>query len=292
MPDLPNLQLVDAAQHGDQGALSDLLRLQQDRIYNVVLRMIGNRDDAAEVTQDALVKIIEHIGDFRKQADISTWMIRIAMNLSFSHLRKQRVRRTTSLDDTPRPNGHGSDNQATPLREKIADERELEPGLRVEQDEMLSHLHIAISRLQDDLRAVLVLRDIDDMDYQQIAQVMAIPMGTVKSRLFRARLALRHEMFTLCPPHKETGDKPGPAATDAQPVSPKRPEDPRDPHHGLNVTTNNYSWVISKAILTRKRKQNSRPRWKKTHGCATLWRSWSPTAVVYAICPEKNRPLM
>ena len=91
-------RLADQARHGDQGALGQLLQNHQHRLYNVVLRMVGHRDDAADVTQEAMFKIVEHIGDFRGQSDISTWMTRIAMNLCFSLLRKRRLRRTTSLD--------------------------------------------------------------------------------------------------------------------------------------------------------------------------------------------------
>ena len=198
MPDISNQQLVEKARRGDHGALGQLLQEHQLRLFNIVLRMVGQRDDAAEITQDAMVKVVEHIGDFRGQADISTWMIRIAMNLSFSWLRKQRLRRTTSLDDRNAAAGSRfGDDQLTPLRQQLTDTREPQPLLRVQHNEMLGYLHGCMNRLQDDLRAVLVLRDIDQMAYDRIADVLAIPVGTVKSRLFRARLALRHEMAQL-----------------------------------------------------------------------------------------------
>jgi RNA polymerase sigma-70 factor (ECF subfamily) len=199
-----NPSLVEQAVRGDQAALSRLLTTYQQRLYNVVLRMVGNRDDAAEVTQQAMLKIIEHICGFDGRSDISTWMVRIAMNLSFTHLRKQRIRRTTSLDSSQRgasgesKRGMG-DDQLTPLRQALADTREPGPAQRVQQKEMLEYLRVAMDNLQDDLRAVLVLRDIDGMDYQKISLVMALPVGTVKSRLFRARLALRQEMAKIDP---------------------------------------------------------------------------------------------
>ena len=83
-------RLVDAVQSGDRAALGQLLTQYQHRLFNIVLCMVRNRDDAAEVTQEAMLKIIEHIDDFQGKARISTWMIRIAMNLSISHLRKKR----------------------------------------------------------------------------------------------------------------------------------------------------------------------------------------------------------
>ncbi len=185
--------LVDRARRGDHSALGQLLQNHQQRLYNVVLRMVGNRDDAAEVTQDAMLKIIEHISGFKGDSEVSTWMIRIAMNLSLSHLRKQKLRRTTSLDAS-QAHPAGGEDQMTPLRAQLSDSREPNPASRVQQAEAVALLHGALAKLPEDLRAILVLRDIDQMDYQQISQALEIPVGTVKSRLFRARLALRQEM--------------------------------------------------------------------------------------------------
>lgn len=187
-------QLVDRAVHGDHAALGELLQRHQLRLYNVVLRMVGHRDDAAEITQDALLKAVEHIRDYRRQTALSTWLIRIGMNLALSHLRKRRLRRTASLDSDPHHATTGWDDQSSPLREILADPREPDPLTRVENNETLEALRAALAQLDEQFRAVLVLRDIDLMDYQQIAEVLSIPVGTVKSRLFRARLALRQQL--------------------------------------------------------------------------------------------------
>jgi RNA polymerase sigma-70 factor (ECF subfamily) len=199
-------QIVEAVRRGDQGALGRLLESYQHRIFNTCLRMLGNRDDAAEVTQDTMLKVVEHVRDFHGQSEFATWIIRIAMNLSISHLRKRKLRLAGSIE-TP-SNGQASrfgDDQSTALRQQLADNREPSPESSVERQEMLMHLQTAMTRVEEDFRAVLVLRDIEEMDYQQIADVLAIPVGTVKSRLFRARLALRHEFLRLCPPPKTGG---------------------------------------------------------------------------------------
>lgn len=192
--------LVTAVVKGDQHALGKLLELMQPRLYNVCLRMLGNRDDAAEITQESMLKIIEHVQDFRLQSNISTWMIRIAMNTSISHLRKRKVRQATSLEYSQSARPAAMDDQSATLRQQIEDRREPEPSESVQQKEMLVHLQKAMASLEEEFRSVLVLRDIEEMDYQQIATVLDVPVGTVKSRLFRARLALRHEMLKLCPP--------------------------------------------------------------------------------------------
>lgn len=205
MSNTPDASLVEQIRRGDQTALGRLLQDQHTRIYNMVLRMVSHRDDAAEVTQEAMLKIVQHIGDFRGQADITTWMMRIAMNLSFSLLRKRRLRKTISLDAHGTATGGFDDDQLGPLRQQLRDTREPNPTWDVQQAEMMVQLHMALGRIQDDLRGVLVLRDINEMDYQQIAGVLTIPVGTVKSRLFRARLALRQEMAALDrPPRRHT----------------------------------------------------------------------------------------
>lgn len=188
---------------GDQSALTDLLTAYQKPVFNVCLRMLSHREDALEVAQETMLKIVEHIGDFNGRSDIGTWITRIAMNLSVSRLRRRKLRHTQSLDagsNGSASQGNWQDDQSTALRQEIADQREQGPDWNVQQREMIAYLQTAMTLIDDEFRAVLVLRDIDEMDYQQIAEVLSVPVGTVKSRLFRARLALRQEMFKLCPP--------------------------------------------------------------------------------------------
>jgi RNA polymerase sigma-70 factor (ECF subfamily) len=195
MDPITDTTLIEQIQQGDRSALGTLLQRHQQRLYNVALRMVSNRDDAAEVTQDAMLKVCEHIDGFRSDAQVTTWMTRIVMNLSISLLRKRKVRNHISLESAG-PSANGED-QATSLRQFLSNPGEPGPGDRVETGEMLTFLKQAIARLDDDFRAVLVLRDIEQMDYQQIAEVLELKVGTVKSRLFRARLALRQEVQKL-----------------------------------------------------------------------------------------------
>lgn len=202
MPEPHEQDLLSRARKGDQGALAELLRAHQGRVFNVCLRMVHNRDDAAELTQDVLLKIVQHLPEYRGQAELSTWMTRIAMNQSISHLRKRKLRQTASLDGSSgggaSRNGRASTGEGVPaLRLRLADDREPGPEARVERDEMLDRLRQAVAELDEEFRAVLVLRDIEEMDYAQVAEALGLPMGTVKSRLFRARLALREKMVAM-----------------------------------------------------------------------------------------------
>lgn len=193
MPQAAEHELLARIRRGDQAALGQLLQRHQKRLYNVCLRMVGNRDDAAELTQDTLLKVVEHIGGFRASSKLTTWMIRIAMNQSISHLRRRRLRHTASLDG-PAANGRAPDDQTTALRDRLADTREPGPEQRVQMHELGAQIQSAMGLLDPEFRAVLVLRDVDQMDYQQIAEVLELPVGTVKSRLFRARLAMREQL--------------------------------------------------------------------------------------------------
>lgn len=192
--DVDEQTLLERLRAGDSAALGVLLKRHERRLYNLALRMVSNRDDAAEVTQEAFLKIVQHIDRYRGEAQITTWMTRITMNQAISHLRKRRIRTMTSIEGNGRDDGYGGgghDGPALTLRGSLADEKEPGPDLRVQQDEQRDRVREAIARLDDDFRAVLVLRDIDGLDYAAIANTLELKVGTVKSRLFRARLALR-----------------------------------------------------------------------------------------------------
>jgi RNA polymerase sigma-70 factor (ECF subfamily) len=200
MTSLADNDLLQRVRRGDRAAMGDFLQQHQGRLFNVILRMVSNREDAAELTQDVLLKVVQHIGEYRGQAELTTWMTRIAMNEAISHLRKRKLRQTVSLDGHGMGSSNGQwkdDDQATALRRHLADPREPGPDQRVENSERLGRLRQAIAELDEEFRAVIVLRDIQEMDYAQIAQALSLPVGTVKSRLFRARLALRERLVQL-----------------------------------------------------------------------------------------------
>ncbi|MEX2213406.1 MAG: sigma-70 family RNA polymerase sigma factor [Phycisphaeraceae bacterium] len=196
-------QLVAKARKGDRQAMGELLSNYHNRLFNVALRMVSDREDAAELTQDAMLKIVQHLDGYDGRSQLSTWMIRITMNLSISHLRKRRLRKTASLD-AQTGGDDGTDAGSSPrLGGRLTEEREPNPDACVEKSEMIAELHLAMDRLDEEFRAVLVLRDINDMDYKEIADVLEVPVGTVKSRLFRARVALRQEMSKTYPELRE-----------------------------------------------------------------------------------------
>lgn len=188
-------QLAGRAQAGDHAALADLLQFHQHKLYSTALRIVLNRDDAAEITQDALLRAIEHLKDYNGQAAFGTWLTRILINLALSLLRKRKLRLASSLDAP----SSADDDQSLPLREQMADSREPDPATSVQRKEAAEHLREALSQLDEEFRSVIVLRDLNQLDYAEIATCLDLPVGTVKSRLFRARLALRQVLVRRMP---------------------------------------------------------------------------------------------
>jgi RNA polymerase sigma-70 factor (ECF subfamily) len=180
-------------------------------LYNAVLRMIGDAEEARELTQETFTRGLMKLDSFRGDAGPYTWLFRIAVNLAISQLRKVQRHRVFSLDAPaggPRNGGNGrafasADDQASSLAERISrdglrhgsrDPQSDLPPDSLERRERHEQVLAALGRLDAEYRAVLVMRDIEGFDYQQMADVLGLPLGTLKSRLFRARLALRDEL--------------------------------------------------------------------------------------------------
>ena len=191
----PDVALMLKAQKGDRGAYGQIILLYQDRLYNAVLRLVGDREEAREHTQEAFTRGLMKLDGFRGDAAPYTWLFRIAVNLAISQLRKVQRTRVFSLD-RPSANGHAGrdDTQAASLVDRVARDPSELPPQRAERRERDEAVLAALGRLDAEYRAVLVMRDIEGFDYQQMADVLGLPLGTLKSRLFRARLALRDEL--------------------------------------------------------------------------------------------------
>ncbi len=193
--DAGEVRLIERARAGDRDALGNLLALHEARLFAVCLRTVGNREAARDLTQDSLVKVIQSLANFDGRAKFGTWVTRIAVNTCLSHLRKERLRRHASLD-APGPSVSGRGGGEAPAAATLPG-REQGPGSGVEEREALARLDRALARLDGEQRAILALRDVRGLDYEQIAAALETPVGTVKSRLFRARSALREAMESL-----------------------------------------------------------------------------------------------
>jgi RNA polymerase sigma-70 factor, ECF subfamily len=187
--------LLTKARAGDRTAYGQIVVLYQDRLFNALLRMVGDPEEARELAQETFTRGLEKIDSFRGESSPYTWLFRIGMNLAISNLRRWQRQRTYSLDgvwhdDNGVPHG---DHQASALVGRFAASGDSPPQAaeRKERNQMVLD---ALGRLDSEYRAVLIMRDVEGFDYQQMADVLELPLGTLKSRLFRARLALRDEL--------------------------------------------------------------------------------------------------
>ena len=180
--------LIERSRKGDSAAIERLVLKYQNRIYNVVLRICADPDDAAELTQETFVKIIENLDKFEGRSSFYTWAFRIAVNLTLNYRQKNARLAVRSLDSE---DGSYDPQAARALKELLSDDRSPDPAAMAQNKEAYEIAVKALRRLDDAQRTVLVLRDIEGMSYARIAEVLGIELGTVRSRLSRARTRLR-----------------------------------------------------------------------------------------------------
>ena len=191
--------LVRRFRHGDMQAFGSLVAKYQDRIFNMILRMCPNRAEAEELAQEAFLKAMQRIDQFRGRSRFYTWLFRIAANLTISHRRRAARLRFRSIDSLEELYG----SQAHSLTTQLAERRYPRPETMAIAAETQRRILAALDELDEEFRIVLVLRDIEEMDYAQIAAVLDVPVGTVKSRLHRARLTVRDRLKDLLSEHEQ-----------------------------------------------------------------------------------------
>ena len=172
---------VRRIQHGEVDAFEVLVRRHEKTIFNLVYRMLGDYDDAIEVSQEVFLSAYRAIGQFRGDANFSTWLYRIALNHATTQRRSNNSRqhRTAPIEDM----------------ELIRDSQP-GPAETLEKKEMQERVQLALNKLSPEDAAVILLRDLQDVPYDEVARLLEIPVGTVKSRLHRARQALKSLLAT------------------------------------------------------------------------------------------------
>jgi len=178
------LELVARAQRGDTAAFNELVTRYRNRAFSMIYNMVRNEQDAWDIAQDGFVKAWRNIRRFRGQSSFFTWLYRILMNISIDALRRKQIESGTEFDDTVRLQEIEPASATTPQRER-------EPATRLNDKEIRTRIDAAIARLSPDHRAVIVMRELDGLDYQEIADAMECSIGTVMSRLFYARKKLQ-----------------------------------------------------------------------------------------------------
>ena len=178
--------LVRRCVAGDAAAWQEIVQQYNRRIYNICYRFSGSADDAADLTQEVFIKIYRTLSSFDgSRAAFMTWVTTVTRNLLVDHFRKGKYDRVTdSLDATP-----GSQEDGLSIGEQLEDQGST-PEQRVQSQETQKMVQAALQKLSPELREAVILRDLQDLDYKEIAIVLKVPEGTVKSRINRGRTEL------------------------------------------------------------------------------------------------------
>jgi RNA polymerase sigma-70 factor (ECF subfamily) len=175
--------LIAACRAGRTEAFGVLVQRYQDRLYPTMLRLTGSADDALDLLQDAFLRAFEKLDRFQGESSFYTWVYRIAVNLALSGRRRRRVTARIGI-------GGGRGEPLDPQDDSSLSDPTL-PLERAERDDLIQS---ALNSLADDHRAVVVMKEFDGLHYEEIATILNIPVGTVRSRLHRARLDLRERL--------------------------------------------------------------------------------------------------
>lgn len=178
-------RLVVRSQQGDKRAFDMLVLKYQQRIASVVSRYLRDQDEVADVTQEAFIRAYRALANFRGDAQFYTWLYRIAINTAKNHL-VAKSRRPPNTDKDIN-DGEFSENS-------VVLEAEDQPEALLARDQLQAVILAAVDDLQEDLRTALMLREFDGLSYEEIAEIMACPVGTVRSRIFRARETIEKKM--------------------------------------------------------------------------------------------------
>jgi RNA polymerase sigma-70 factor (ECF subfamily) len=176
-----DLQLMRSVARGDRRAFTDVMERHEDMVFAVCMRLMGNRDRALDATQDTFVTVLRKADRFRGESALSTWLYRVATNTCFDLQRKAKRRSAESLPEHHDPDDHSAQDPF--------DAAELRPDIAA-----------ALTRIPDEYRAAVVLADAHGLALSDVAEILEVPVGTVKSRIYRARRLLARELGNLSPP--------------------------------------------------------------------------------------------
>ena len=190
---LEDLAVIERVKEGGTEAFGKLVLKYQDRVFNACWRICGHLDDARDFTQEAFVRALENIHSFRGQSGFYTWIFRIAVNLALSGRRKASTRQMASLDQIAEASG----TQAAELVACKNDDGDRGAFDTDGDTDARQAIIQALNALDEDHRAVIVLRDIEGMNYDEVGEILDIPAGTVRSRLHRGRMALRSSFLSM-----------------------------------------------------------------------------------------------
>lgn len=182
--------LIERAQQQDESAFDQIVELYADKLYNYIVRMLGNSQDAEDVLQEVFLRAYQGLPQFDGRASLSTWLFRIATNLCIDHYRKQERRVKTVSIYRERADDSEDENEEW----EFPDMQTPDPMQAVLDKELQEVVERAVQELSPKLKTILLMYDVEGLSYEEIAQALGIPMGTVKSRLHLARTEIQKKV--------------------------------------------------------------------------------------------------
>jgi len=189
---LPDADLAALAREGREPAFRELVRRYERPVFSLIFRMVRDRETAEDLAQETFIKILNHIDRYRPEFKFSSWLFKIANNLTIDHLRKRQLK-TVSMDGSPHA-ATAAEVEASTFDVEARGESALE---EIESKELGGAIEKAIAKLRPEYRACILLRHVEDRSYEEIAATLDLPLGTVKTYIHRARHELREALSGL-----------------------------------------------------------------------------------------------
>jgi RNA polymerase sigma-70 factor (ECF subfamily) len=186
MPEVTDQTLVARAREGDEAATRDIILRYQRPVFALIYRMVRDRETAEDLAQETFIKVLNAIGSYRPEFKFSSWVFKIANNTAIDHLRRRELE-TLSIEGSP----HASTTEATEASALQISGRGESPLEAVASRELGGEIEAAIAQLRPEYRGCILLRHVEGRPYEEIAEIMGLPLGTVKTYIHRARNELR-----------------------------------------------------------------------------------------------------
>jgi RNA polymerase sigma-70 factor, ECF subfamily len=192
LKNLPDADVAALAKEGREAAFRELVRRYERPVFSLIFRMVRDRETAEDLAQDTFIKVLNHIDRYRPEFKLSSWLFKIANNVTIDHLRRRQLA-TVSLDGSPHART-AAEAEATSLDVESHGESALEA---MESRELGSAIEQAIGKLRPEYRSCILLRHVEGRSYEEIAATLDLPLGTVKTYIHRARHELRQALGEL-----------------------------------------------------------------------------------------------
>jgi RNA polymerase sigma-70 factor, ECF subfamily len=186
---LDDLELVNQCRTGDQAAFKELVERYQRKVYQIAFGLVRNREDALDITQEAFIRVHRYLENFKGSSSFYTWVYRIVVNLCIDHLRKDEKMQTLDYDDS-------LEHAGAPEQELQPSQAETLPGEVLDRKELRGQIRQALEALSPTHRAIIIMREVEDLSYSEMAEIMNCSKGTIMSRLFHARRRLQQALLT------------------------------------------------------------------------------------------------